>query len=131
MHDSNLFDPKLSEHGVQQALSFQNNLVTASISYLLASPMFRTLETSDLAFRYFVVQGDDIITWLESQNMDIGPNGTGKNTYDLQREFSGRYIETRKKVDVWTFMSNDWSEKTRGKWSPGEVSGDLVSSKDF
>jgi broad specificity phosphatase PhoE len=116
-----LLDPELSDHGMRQAENFQDNLVTSSIPHLFSSPMTRALSTSFIAFRHFLLRGNDIIALPELQNIDIGPNGTGHNTDALQSQLSGMYSESSTKPDVWTFMCDDWNKKLGSRWGPEEV----------
>lgn len=83
--------------------------------------MFRTLGTAQAAFWESKMNGRDIIALPELQNVDRMPNGTGKDLSKLQKWWEERYQRGQTRIDVWTFMINDWNKK-----APGEA-----GAKDF
>jgi broad specificity phosphatase PhoE len=110
-----LHDPSLTPLGEEQCATLAQNFPYHSqITYLVASPLRRTIYTCLLSFPTEVSRGLKVIALPEIQETSDLPCDTGSDPSTLAEEFGkGRFKDT---VDL-SRLHAGWNSNT-GKWSP-------------
>ncbi|KAF2735288.1 PGAM-domain-containing protein [Polyplosphaeria fusca] len=118
----NIRDPSLTERGKQQCLELSNSIDSINnIQCIIASPLRRTLWTALRTFQQILRATPElkIIALPELQETSTLACDTGSPLELLKEEFAGEPID-------WTYMQDDWTNKTSGRYSPR---ADLVANR--
>jgi broad specificity phosphatase PhoE len=109
-------DPDLTPLGEEQCAQLQKNFpYHDNITYLVASPMRRTLRTCLLSFAPAVMKGKKIIALPELQEVSTAPCDIGTDAEVLAEQFKDEPVD-------FSLVKEGWNKKDRSSsWAP-EVS---------
>lgn len=106
-----MFDPELTPFGEKQCMHLRDQLPEISnVSLILCSPLLRTRQTAELAFRPLLDQGLKIHLWDLLKEWGGSPCNSGLGKDELVKEVDG---------DVYEFgmLAEDWAAKTEPRVS--------------
>lgn len=101
-HDLTIPDPHLTPKGIEQAKGVTKLFESTPIDLIVTSPLYRTLETTMVAFKDTIERGVPVIALSDAQEVADVPADTGSPRSQIEKQFPAVNFD---------LLAENWYEK--------------------